>query len=155
MIGRLLPILVACATFFLPGTLSHAACATGFKVGQTFKLKVVKVTSTKKVGFFGPETAHRIPGKLPKFAKNKSIAFRIAKGGKGGKLSAEGINIPFAHASKTTVEYNWHRKTKIEITHNAEIKRKGTKATGGNLSFFISDYTGSQPVFYTVVYKLG
>ena len=151
MIKPLLLKALALAAVLLPLGSLQAAGATGFKVGQTFKLKVVKVTSTKKVGYFGTETANPVPGNVPKFAKNKNIDFKIAK---GGKLTAKGISIPFAHASKTVVEYNWFKDAAIDITHNAEIKRRGTKATGGNLSFFISDFSGAEPVFYTVVYKL-
>lgn len=151
MIRPLLLKALTLAAVLLPLGHLQAAGSTGFKVGQTFKLKVVKVTSTKKVGYFGTEAASPIPGNVPKFSKNKVIEFKI---GKGGKLTAKGLSIPFAHASKTVVEYNWFKDATIDITHNAEINRSGTKATGGNLSFFISDYSGAEPVFTTVVYKL-
>ena len=143
---------IACATVLLPFSQAEAAGSGGFKIGQVFKLKVVKVTSTKKVGYFGTEAANPVPAQLPKFKKNKVIEFKI---GAGGKLTAKGgINIPFAHATKTVNEYNLFKDGTVSVTHNAEIKKNGTTPTGGNLSFFISDYSGAEPVFYTVVYKL-
>jgi hypothetical protein len=151
MIETLLLKTLALAAILLPLGNLQAAGSTGFKVGQTFKLKVVKVTSTKKVGYFGTEAASPIPGNVPKFTKNKMIEFTIAK---GGKLTAKGLSIPFVHASKKVVEYNLFKDAAIDITHNATFQRSGTTATGGELSFFINDYSGAEPVFQTVVYKL-
>jgi hypothetical protein len=143
--------LAVLTAFLLPLGHLQAAGSTGFKVGQVIRLKVVKITSTKKVGYFGTETTNPIPGNVPKYAKNKIIEFKIAK---GGKLTAKGLSIPLVHASKKVVEYNLFKDAAIDTTHNATFQRSGATATGGELSFFINDYSGTEPVFTTVVYKL-
>jgi hypothetical protein len=128
----------------------HAA-GTGFKTGQTFKLKVVRVSSTIKTGYFGVETRSKIPQTVPNFKKSDLISFAIAK---GGVLTAKGIRIPFAHESKGVVEYNAFKEGTITWTANAELNKAGGQATGGRLSYFIQDFSGAEPVFRTVVYQL-
>jgi hypothetical protein len=143
---------VAMTALLMPFQSAAAATPGGFKVGQTFKLKVLKVTSTRKVGYFGTETTAPVPAGVPKYLKNQIIEFKI---GTGGRLTAKGLSIPFAHGSATMNEYNLYKPGKpVSVTHNAEINKAAGKATGGTLSFFITNNAGSQPVFRTVVYQI-
>lgn len=148
---RLILFAIAFSSLLLVSPAAHAKTFGGFEVGQTFTLKVVKVTSTKKTGLAGPEETAPIHSKAAKYRKGQSITFRIRA---GGKLTARGISIPFAHASRTVNEYNLSRGGTIAITRTAEISRKGRSATGGYLYFFITDNSGMETVYYTVVYKL-
>lgn len=142
---------LACAAMLLP--LSASAATFGdFTVGQKFSLKVVKVTSTMKKGYFGTETKAPIPSSLPKFKQGALIAFTI---GNKGKLTAKGLSIPFAHSKPKVNEYNLFKDGTVAVTHNAEItKNSKKKPSGGKLSFFINDYSGAEPVFRTVTYEL-
>ncbi|MBL9157389.1 MAG: hypothetical protein JNJ70_07955 [Verrucomicrobiales bacterium] len=124
----------------------------GFSVRDTFKLKVASVTSTKQTGLAGVPAASPIPAGIPSFKKGKVISFRIAA---KGKLTARGgINIPFAHDTNDVNEYNKSSGTTVNITHNAEIEKKRREAVAGTMSFFITDASGAETVYYTVVYKL-
>lgn len=148
------PILAAAAicAMLMPFESASAATPGGFKVGYTFKLKVLKVTSTRKVGYFGTETTAPVPAGVPKYLKNQIVEFKI---GAGGRLTAKGLSIPFAHSSATMNEYNLYKPgTPVTVTHNAEIKKAAGKATGGTLSFFITNNSGAEPVFRTVVYQI-
>jgi hypothetical protein len=142
---------LAFAAILLPLTAS-AAKYGDFAVGQKFTLKVIKVTSTEKTGYFGTATKAPVPATLPKFKKDALIAFTI---GKNGQLTAKGLSIPFAHGKPKENEYNLFKNGTVTVTHNAEItKNAAKKATGGKLSFFINDYSGAEPVFRTVIYQL-
>lgn len=138
------------AVALLPLGHLHAA-GTGFKTGQTFQLKVVRVTSTIQTGYFGVVTKSKIPQTVPNFKKSDRISFAIAK---GGVLTAKGIRIPFAHESKGVVEYNAFKEGTVNWTAHAELNKAGGHATGGTLSYFIQDFSGAEPVFRTVVYRL-
>ena len=135
-------------------TAGQAAAKTygGFSVRDTFKLKVASVTSTDQTGFSGTPEATPVPAGIPNFKKGKVITFRI---GAKGKLTARGgINIPFAHDTREVNEYNKSSGTTVAITHNAEIEKKRKQAVAGTMSFFITDASGSETVYYTVIYKL-
>lgn len=147
--------LLACslaAVFLLTSTFAEAKTFGGFSVRDTFKLEVASVTSTKQTGLAGVPAANPIPSGVPSFKKGKVITFRIAA---KGKLTARGgINIPFAHDTNDVNEYNKSSGTTVSITHNAEIEKKRRKAVAGTMSFFITDVSGPETVYYTVVYKL-
>ena len=137
--------------FVLPLTASAAEFGD-FKVGQSFTLKVIKVTSTQKTGYFGVETKAPVPGTVPKFKKNASINFTI---GAKGKLMCKGLSIPFAHSNSKQNEYNFFKEGTVTLNRNAEIDKSATKKPkSGKLSFFITDYSGAEPEFRTVIYEL-
>jgi hypothetical protein len=122
----------------------------GFQVGDTFKLKVLIVSSTKQTGT-GAETPAPIPAGVPKYKKNDVVEFKI---GAGGKLISKGIKIPFAHARNSVVEFNRSQGTTVNVTHTAEVTRKGKRVKGAYLYFFHTDTSGVDPVYRTVRYKL-
>jgi len=122
----------------------------GFQVGDTFKLKVLLVSSTTQTGM-GAETPAPIPANVPKYKKNDVVEFKI---GAGGKLLSKGIKIPYAHAKQSVVEFNKSIGTTVNITHTAEVTRKGKRVKGAYLYFFNTDTTGAEPVYRTVRYKL-
>lgn len=143
--------LVITAVLFA-SSLAEAKTYGGFSVRDTFKLRVATVTSTKQTGFAGSPAPNPIPAGIPSFKKGKVITFKIAS---KGKLTARGgINIPFAHDTHDVNEYNKSSGTTVNVTHNAEIEKKRKKAVAGTMSFFITDASGPETVFYTVVYKL-
>lgn len=148
---KLLFKVIACVAILLPLTAS-AANFGDFRVGQKFSLTVTKITSTKRIGYFGTETKATIPTSLPKYRRSSLVAFTI---GKNGRLTANDLSIPFAHASPTANEYNFYKSGTLSVTHNAEIiKNAAKKPVGGTLSFFINDFRGAEPIFRTVTYKL-
>lgn len=122
-----------------------------FEVGQTFSMKVVKVKSTRQTGLGGTPVKSKIHSKVPRLRKGKVVHFRIKA---RGRLTAKKISIPFAHSSRNMNEYNLFRDGTIAITRNAEITRRGKKPVRANLNFFITDNSGMEPVYYTVIYKL-
>lgn len=122
----------------------------GFQVGDTFKLKVLLVSSTTQTGL-GAESPAPIPAGVPKYKKNDVVEFRI---GAGGKLLSKGIKIPFAHAKQSVVEFNRSQGTTVNITHTAEVTRTGKKVKGAYLYFFNTDSSGAEPVYRVVRYKL-
>lgn len=126
----------------------------GLKPGDTFTLKVKKVTSTKKTGYFGQETKASVPGYVPKFRKGQKIRFKI---GKKGQLTAKKLKIDYAHSDNKAIEYNTYKEKnggKKTFTKNAELTKKGKKITGGTLSFFNAKYGAGDPKFRTVIYEL-
>jgi hypothetical protein len=136
----------------LTSTSAEAKTYGGFSVRDTFKLKVASVTSTKQTGLAGVPTPNPIPAGIPSFTKGKVITFKIAA---KGKLTARGgINIPFAHDTRDVNEYNSSSGTTVIVTHNAEIEKKRKEAVAGTLSFFITDTSGAEAVYYSVVYTL-
>ncbi len=149
----LVPILLASAFLLLPVHVAEAKTFGGFSVGQTFKMKVTKVTATKRVGLFGADEAVSVPRDFPKYRKNQTVTFRIRA--KGKLTATKGLSIPFNHSKQGVNEYNRSRKRgEVTVVHNAEIKRRKDRALNGNLNFFIQDYSGAEPVFYTVIYKV-
>lgn len=148
---KLLIKIIACVSILLPLTASAAGIGD-FKVGQKFSLKVTKITSTERVGYFGTDTKARIPSEFPKYRKNSSVDFTI---GKKGKLTAKGLSIPFAHASSSENEYNLYKSGTVAVSHTAEIsKNSKKKPIAGTLTLSIQDFTGAEPVFRTVIYVL-
>lgn len=130
----------------------EAQAVGGFKPGQTFKMKVTKVDSTKWTNATG-EVASPVPGSLPKFRKNQTITLRVRAQGKLKVPKAS--TIPFNHTKQGVNEYNRSFKRRgIDITHNAEIYRRQGNALRGNLNFFARNETGTDLVIHSVVYKI-
>lgn len=148
---NILSCTLACAAALLITATSEAKTYGGFEVGKTFTLRVVKVTSTRQVGYSGTPAAYPVHSAVPKFRKGKVLKFRIKS---RGRLTARKISIPFAHASRTQNEYNLFQDGTVAITRNAELFKRKKEPIRGNLNFFVTDTSGMEPVFYTVVYKL-
>jgi hypothetical protein len=124
----------------------------GFEVGDSFTLRVSRVTSTKQTGYTGSPITNPIPSGIPRFGRGSLVRFQI---GARGVLKAKGISIPLAHFSRTMNEYNLYRPgATLSTTRNAEVTKRNNDATGATLSFFITDNSGAEPVFYTIVYTL-
>lgn len=124
----------------------------GFEVGDSFVLRVAQVKSTKQTGYTGTAVANPIPAGVPRFGRGSKIRFLI---GAQGVLKAKGLSLPLAHSSRTANEYNLYRPGAARtVTRNAEIEKRNGDVTDGTLSFFITDNSGTEPVFYTVVYTL-
>lgn len=146
--------LIAAVLFalFLPVASLEAKTFGGFEVGDSFSLRVSSVKSTKKTGYFGSELSNPIPAGVPRFGRGSLVRFQI---GAQGVLKAKGLSIPLAHFSRTMNEYNLYRPGAVlTTTRNAEITKRNNEATGATLSFFITDTSGAEPVFYTIVYTL-
>ena len=151
MTQNLLRILTVTAILF---SFSHAEAKGkkygGFQVGDTFKLKVLLVSSTTQTGT-AAEVPAPIPAGVPNYKKNDVVEFKI---GAGGKLISKGIKIPFAHAQQSVVEFNRSIGTTVNVTHTAEVTRKGKKVKDAYLYFFFTDSTGAEIIRRTVRYKL-
>jgi hypothetical protein len=148
----LLPI-ASIACLFAPLQQATAKTFGGFSAGQKITMKVVTVTSTKRIGYFGTETKAPIQNPIPKFKKGQSVTFTV---GKKGELDVSGkFSVPFAHASKTQNEYNYYKAGATAINRNIEIiKAAGNKPKSAIMSFFITKTGGVEPVFTSVVYGL-
>lgn len=144
--------LLAVLAVLAPFASLEAKTFGGFHVGDSFVLKVTRMKSTKQTGYAGTPVAHPIPVGVPRFGTGSRIRFQI---GAQGVLKAKGLSIPFAHSSRTENEYNLFRNGATRsTTRNAEITKRNGEATGGTLSFFITDNSGAEPVIYSVVYTL-
>lgn len=122
----------------------------GFQVGDTFKLKVLLVSSATQTGM-APEVPAPIPAGVPRYKKNDVVEFKI---GSRGKLLSKGIKIPYAHAKQSVVEFNKSIGTTVNVTHTAEVTRKGKRVKGAYLYFFTTDSTGEEVIRTFVRYKL-
>jgi hypothetical protein len=141
--------------FVLPALLSvavlvavpHAEARTfgGFKRGDSFKLKVVGVESSRYTYSSGTDVASPIPGGIPKFRKNQVITFRI--GAKGRLVAPRGVSIPFSHSKGGVNEYDRAARGGT-ASQNAEIKRKGKRVSSGSLLFIKDDGTYRDVVSY-------
>ena len=67
---------------------------------------------------------------------------------------SKGIKIPYAHAKQSVVEFNKSIGTTVNVTHTAEVTRKGKRVKGAYLYFFNTDSTGEEAVRTFVRYKL-
>ncbi len=146
-----IPLLFAVALIFSPSSTALAKNIGGLKSGDRFELKVSRVDSTQKVGIAGPTTVVPIPAGVPRYIKNRSITFRIRG---AGLLSAPGLNLPFSHYTKGVAEFNLFRQGTVSVSQNAEIKVRGGRVGGGTLSFFITDSSGLDTIYRTVIVKL-
>lgn len=146
-------VLLATAFLLLPMQVAEAKTYGGFSVGQTFKMKVTKVTATKRTGYFGEDKASSVPKNLPKFRKNQTITFQIR--GKGKLTAPKGISMPYYHSKNGENEYDrMFKRGSLTIGQHAEIKRSKGKPVSGELMFSLQDFSGTEPVFYTVIYKI-
>lgn len=137
--------LLACSFLLAPVSI-EARSFGGFRPGDSFTLRVASVRSTRWAYPAGPEVANPIPRGVPRYRKNQSITFRVRA---GGKLTARGgINIPYSHSSGGINEYNRSTSGPVARTYNAEIYRKGRRATKGNLLFIVDDSTNRDVVTY-------
>ena len=122
-----------------------------FQTGDSFTMQVKKVKSTRQVCFSGPEEPFKVHSKAPSFRKGNVLKFRIKS---KGRLSAKKIRIPFSDGDRNGAEFNLFRDGPIAVTHNAQIFTRNGKPVKGILSFFITDNSGPEPVFYNVVYTI-
>lgn len=146
-----IPALLAAALLFAPVHEASAKNIGGLKTGDSFQLKVTRIDSTQQVGIGGASTAGPIPAGVPRYRKNQKLTFRVRA---GGKLSTRGLNLPFSHYTKGVAEFNFFRPGTVSIARNAEIKVRNGNVGGGTLSFFITDGSGMETVYRTVIYKL-
>lgn len=144
--------LALAALAFFPLDSALAKPMGGLKPGDSFQLKVRRVISTKQVGAGGTRTRSSVPRGVPRFRPNQKIRFTIRA---GGKLSApQGINLPFAHFKGGVAEFDRYRPGSVAMGSNAEITVRNRTGVGGNLSFFVSDSSGVETIYRTVIYKL-
>lgn len=145
-------VIIACLSALVSVTHLEAKTFGGFNVGDSFDLRVVRVKSTKQTGYSGPRLTNPIPKGVPRYGVGSQLHFVI---GAQGVLRTKGLSVPLAHFSQTENEYNLFRNGVVRsTTRNAEITKARGNATGGTLSFFITDNSGMEPIFYTVVYTL-
>jgi len=142
--------LIASATLLI-STTAEAKRYGGFKVGDRFQMKVVSVESTSQTGYSGTPAPAAIHSQAAKYRKGQVLKFRIKA---RGRLTAKGIRIAFAHASRKEVEFNSSTPGTVAVTQNAAILMKKGKPSRCTISIFISDTSGVDPVNSTVVYML-
>lgn len=143
--------IIACLSILLPVTAS-AAKYGDFRVGKKFSLKVTKITSTERIGYFDQDTNAPVSALVPKYRRNSRITFTI---GRNGMLTTKRFRLPFTQASETLNEYNLYKTGTISSTYNAEItKNSKNQPIRGTLNFYFSDFTKEEPVFGKVIYEL-